>query len=53
MNPKPKYRVTVVHPKWWDFDRSRVVTLEKFDGRSRKYKAVSTTQFGVRDARRN
>lgn len=46
----PKYRITVFHPKWYSFNRDRQVSLEKFDGRSDKYKAVSTKDVGVQDS---
>ena len=50
---QPKYRITVVKPRWYHFDRSLTVTLEKYDGRKRKYVPVPVKEIGVRDARRN
>lgn len=52
MTLKPKYRITVYHPAWYAPWADRQVSLEMFDKRSNKYKAVKTADVGVRDARR-
>jgi len=52
MTQHPKYRVTVYHPKWYNLNRDRQVSLEQWDGRSHKYKAVSIEHVGVRDMKR-
>lgn len=49
---QPKYRITVYHPKWYAPFSDREVSLELFDKRSNKYRAVSINEVGVRDARR-
>lgn len=44
-----KYRITVFHPKWYEIDRTRHVSLEKWDGRSKSYRAVPEIDVGVTD----
>ena len=45
-----KYRIVVFNPKWYTLDRTRIVSLEKWDGRSKSYRAVPGSDVGVIDS---
>lgn len=48
----PKYNITVVKPPWYLPYGDLGVQLDKYDGRTRKYKAVPVKDVGVQDLKR-
>ena len=49
---QPKYRITLFHPSWWKPWGDHQVSLEKWDGRSKKYKPMGLGFVEVQDAKR-